>query len=131
MLKFKRKKKRKCRNSLFLINRKFPSRVFHEKKKFLLAFFSHKGHVQFFLECPFRWRSEQYLSFSLPPLPLQTSADDATRHMDQIAVRLQSTFLLHSGLFRLSIPMEYSTIDRKSTRLNSSHSSVSRMPSSA
>ena len=39
--------------------------------------------------------------------------------------------LLAAGLATLSVPAVQAQTDRKSTRLNSSHPSISRMPSSA
>ena len=56
---------------------------------------------------------------------LDTKGDEAAYLRDLIAARRHATFLIDTGV--IGEPR----IDRKSTRLNSSHSSVSRMPSSA
>ena len=57
-----------------------------------------------------------------PHLPISTDSDIVT----EIAFRLSEKI---NGLLLPTI--SYGISDRKSTRLNSSHSSVSRMPSSA
>ena len=56
----------------------------------------------------------------------QAASDQQARVPDALAEELHD-----AGVFSLMTPAAYGGIDRKSTRLNSSHERRSRMPSSA
>ena len=56
--------------------------------------------------------------------------DKRLRDIDNVLKPLLDA-LVHAGLFNDDSQVDLITIDRKSTRLNSSHMSESRMPSSA
>ena len=68
-------------------------------------------------------------AFSVPP------AASGTRSLESLSSPLAATRLLELGYELAHVPSitgpEADQADRKSTRLNSSHHSVSRMPSSA
>ena len=65
--------------------------------------------------------------------PIELNENELSNFKFHKEVKEDGTIKYLKGAFRMLIPKEgdFSRIDRKSTRLNSSHSTLSRMPSSA
>ena len=79
----------------------------------------------------FRDEVDYYLrEFVGRPTPLYF-AERMTQELGGAKIYLKREDLLHTGAHKINNTIGQILLDRKSTRLNSSHSSVSRMPSSA